>query len=135
VSRRVTPARRRAGEAPAASTRGTPSLEAADPEQQHQTIKAALALFSAVLSPIVRDHVRVELEALRAGLAPQPEPERDERLRLKAAAKRLGRSERSVRRLIATGRLRAVRVASSGSSPVLIARSEIDRFLRELEQL
>lgn len=42
-------------------------------------------------------------------------------------------STRNLRRMIATGRLKALRARESGSSRVLVPRVEIERFLRSLE--
>jgi excisionase family DNA binding protein len=42
-------------------------------------------------------------------------------------------SSRNLRRMIATGRLKALRARESGSSRVLIPRVEIESYLRSLE--
>lgn len=42
-------------------------------------------------------------------------------------------SPRNLRRMIADGRLRAVRSRETGSSRVLVPRVEIERYLRSLE--
>jgi excisionase family DNA binding protein len=99
---------------------------------ESQVAPAVLALLHAVIGPIVRAAVRAELEETRADDA-DPRAQAKERLTLREAANALRLSERSVRRLVAAGRLRAARVTGSGSSPIIIARSEVDRFLRELE--
>lgn len=49
------------------------------------------------------------------------------------ASNALRTSPRNLRRLIAAGRLRAVRAHESGSSRVLVPRLEIERYLRSLE--
>lgn len=49
------------------------------------------------------------------------------------AAATLRMCTRSVRRMVATGRLKAIRSRESGSSRVLIPRVEIERYLRSLE--
>lgn len=49
------------------------------------------------------------------------------------AAKALRTSPRNLRRHVAAGRLKSLRAEESGSSRVLIPRSEIVRFLRSLE--
>jgi excisionase family DNA binding protein len=48
------------------------------------------------------------------------------------AAKSLRTSTSSIRRLMAVGRIHAVRQRESGSSRVLIPRLEIERYLRGL---
>ncbi|MEI9940053.1 MAG: helix-turn-helix domain-containing protein [Pseudomonadota bacterium] len=48
----------------------------------------------------------------------------------KEAAAFLRCSTRNLRRMIVAGRLRAVRAQETGSSPVLIARCELERYLR-----
>ena len=40
---------------------------------------------------------------------------------------------RQIKRLIAVGRIHAVRNVESGSSPLLVPRSEVERYLRSLE--
>lgn len=47
------------------------------------------------------------------------------------AAKALRSSTRTVRRLLATGRLRAAKLALGGSSRLLVPRVEIERLVRE----
>jgi excisionase family DNA binding protein len=42
-------------------------------------------------------------------------------------------SRRNLYRLVARGRLHAVRAAEAGSSPLLIPRSSLERYLRSLE--
>jgi excisionase family DNA binding protein len=49
------------------------------------------------------------------------------------ASTALRTSPRNLRRMIADGRLRAVRSRESGSSRVLVPRVEIERYLRSLE--
>ena len=48
-------------------------------------------------------------------------------------AKAIRKSKQSVRRLVRTGRLHGVRAVKSGSSPVLISRASIERYLHSLE--
>jgi excisionase family DNA binding protein len=48
------------------------------------------------------------------------------------AANALRTSTRNLRRMIADGRLGAVRAVESGSSRVLVPRAEIERYLRSL---
>ncbi len=50
----------------------------------------------------------------------------------KEAASVLRTSTRNLRRMIVDGRIRAVRAQESGSSPVLVPRGEIERYLRGL---
>ncbi|MDB4984932.1 MAG: hypothetical protein JWN04_110 [Myxococcaceae bacterium] len=47
------------------------------------------------------------------------------------AAKALRSSTRTIRRLLATGRLRAAKLAIGGSSKLLVPRIEIERLVRE----
>lgn len=49
------------------------------------------------------------------------------------ASSALRTSPRNLRRMIADGRLRAVRPREAGSSRVLVPRREIERYLRSLE--
>jgi excisionase family DNA binding protein len=49
---------------------------------------------------------------------------------IEESAAALRRSTRSVRRLVASGQLDAVRTAEAGSSRVLIPRRAIEKFLR-----
>jgi excisionase family DNA binding protein len=87
------------------------------------------------LTALIRAAVRAELDLLRAELAaeqPAASPPRGpERLTIGEAARELRCSERQVRRLLATGRLRATKLAMGGSSRALIARAELDRLLAE----
>lgn len=65
------------------------------------------------------------------GLAgPVREAVRDH-VKIGEAASALGVSTRQVRRLISAGRLQASKLATGGSSRVLIARAEIERLLSE----
>ncbi|HEY5372947.1 MAG TPA: helix-turn-helix domain-containing protein [Polyangiaceae bacterium] len=50
----------------------------------------------------------------------------------KETAAVLRTSTRNLRRMIGDGRIRAVRAQESGSSPVLVPRGEIERYLRGL---
>ena len=43
------------------------------------------------------------------------------------------KSKQTVRRLVRAGRLHGVRAVESGSSPVLISRVSIEKYLRSLE--
>jgi excisionase family DNA binding protein len=54
---------------------------------------------------------------------------------LKEVAGVLRTSERNVHRMVADGRLHAVRSRAGGSSRVLIARTEVARYLRSLVSL
>lgn len=53
------------------------------------------------------------------------------RLTIEEAANSLRCSPRQVRRLLATGRLRATRIASGGSSRVLVTKRSVDALLAE----
>lgn len=52
---------------------------------------------------------------------------------IRETGKAIRKSKQSVRRLVRTGRLHGVRAVESGSSPVLISRSSIEKYLRSLE--
>lgn len=71
--------------------------------------------------------------AVAEALALRDSPQRSEpaRLTLKEAADMMRCSQRNVRRLLATGRLRSAKLSTGGSSRVLIARSDIERLLQE----
>lgn len=105
-----------------------PAASAAEPGDV-----TALDPFTALIRAAVRaefDALRAELLAERLDPVPAREPGSD-RLTLAEAAELLRCHPRTVRRLIATGRLRALRLSLRGSSKVLVARAEAERFLRE----
>jgi excisionase family DNA binding protein len=94
----------------------------------------ALDPLSALIRDAVSAAVRAEFEALRIELLcrqPAAGSSLETHLTLREAAKALRCSERKTRRLLATGRLRAAKLATGGSSRLLIARAEIDRLLAE----
>ncbi len=81
---------------------------------------------------LIRKVVHEVFDAIRDQLVvQQPAPSLPRMLSLKEAAEVLRTSERNVRRLISTGRLRATKLGTGGSSRVLIARVELDRLLAE----
>lgn len=67
----------------------------------------------------------------RAAVSPATAPIA-ELLTIAETARMLRMSDRNLRRLIARGRIKAMRARQTGSSRVLIPREEIERYLRSL---
>ena len=83
----------------------------------------------------IRAVARAETEVLRADLLARDadsRPRGPAHLTIAEAALELRCSQKTVRRMLATGRLHATKLAAGGSSRVLIARAEVARFLAEL---
>ena len=78
--------------------------------------------------------VAAHLEAVSQRLEREPERQRKSLLTIDEVASELCCSTRHVRRLIALGRIRSARTTLSGSSRVLVQRSELDRFLQVILQ-
>ena len=92
------------------------------------TVHSPIVVLSpAELDALIRSTVREELAAHRL----EPCTPGLEILSVSEAADLLRCSARSVRRMLSTGRLRASKLASGGSSRLLIARAEVERLLRE----
>ena len=81
------------------------------------------------LAQLIREGVQAALAAQGQGQGQVHDP--DELLGVAEAARALRCSSRTVRRMVATGRLRAAKLGDGGSSRVLIARAEVRRLLRE----
>lgn len=102
------------------------------------TIGAAAEVFADALRQIIREEIRaelrdvhVEIRALRARIEP---PKQNAPLTFKEACAALRCSDGTLRTLLRKGLIRRMKIHNSGSSRVLIARSEIDRFLAESRQ-
>ena len=94
----------------------------------------AVGSLSVAIRAVVRpdlDALRAEIETLRAQLEAGARAPSNERLTINEAAAALHCSTRNVRRLIATGRLRATKVANAGSSRLLITKRSVAALLED----
>lgn len=82
------------------------------------------------LTELVRSAVAAAVAEVLAVSGPATPPERD-RLTTAEAAQACRCSERQIRRLLSSGRLRATRLTSGGSSRLLITKRSVDALLAE----
>lgn len=83
------------------------------------------------LEALVRDAVASGVAEALAANAPPRRAQGSDRLTVTEAAEALRCSPRQVRRLVSSGRLRATKIASGGSSRVLVTRGSVDALLAE----